>query len=116
MTQDLRLAVHRFPGDRPVLLVHGFTRSAALDWIEPGWPAALAAQGRGAVAVDLPGHGSCPAADPGRVSVGAVVAALVTVIDGTGQERADVIGNPWAPGWPGPWPRPAGSAGWCSAA
>ena len=44
MTQDLRLAVHRFPGDRPVLLVHGFTRSAALDWIEPGWPAALAAQ------------------------------------------------------------------------
>lgn len=92
MTQDLRLAVHPFPGDRPVLLVHGFTRSAALDWIEPGWPAALAAQGRGAVAVDLPGHGSCPAADPGRVSVGAVVAALVTVIDGTGQERADVIG------------------------
>jgi hypothetical protein len=37
MTQHLDLAVHTFPGERPVLLIHGLTRSAQLDWIEPGW-------------------------------------------------------------------------------
>jgi pimeloyl-ACP methyl ester carboxylesterase len=92
MTQDLKLAVRTFPGQRPVLLIHGFTRSSELDWIEPGWPPALAAQSRGTIAVDLPGHGSCPPADPGAVSVNAIIAAMVAVIDSTGQERADVIG------------------------
>ncbi|HEX3750356.1 MAG TPA: alpha/beta fold hydrolase [Streptosporangiaceae bacterium] len=92
MTQNLELAVHTFPGERPVLLIHGLTRSARLDWIEPGWPPALAAQGRGTIAVDLPGHGSCPRADPGAVSVNAIIAAMVAAIDSTGQELADVIG------------------------
>ena len=92
MTQNLELAVHTFPGRRPVLLIHGFTRSAELDWIEPGWPTALAAQGRGTIAVDLPGHGSCPPADSNAVSVNAIIAAMVAAIDSTGQELADVIG------------------------
>jgi len=88
----LALGVHVFPGRRPVLLVHGLGRSALLDWVEPGWPRALAVAGRGAVAVDLPGHGSCPAARPGAVSVSAVVAAMVATIDAAGEARADVIG------------------------
>jgi pimeloyl-ACP methyl ester carboxylesterase len=92
MTQNLRLRVHTFPGERPVLLIHGFTRSAQLDWIEPGWPPTLAAQGRGTVAVDLPGHGSCPQAAPDAVSVNAIITAMVAAIDSTGQELADVIG------------------------
>lgn len=92
MTRRLRLAVHNFPGERPVLLVHGFTRSAQLDWIDPGWPQALAAQGRGTIAVDLPGHGSCPPADRDAISVSGIVAGMVAAIDSTGQERADVVG------------------------
>jgi pimeloyl-ACP methyl ester carboxylesterase len=75
-----------------VLLVHGFTRSAQLDWIDPGWPPALAAQGRGTIAVDLPGHGSCPAADRDAISVSAVIAGLAAAIDSTGQNEADVVG------------------------
>lgn len=86
------LGVHVFPGRRPVLLVHGLGGGARLDWIEPGWPSALAATGRGAVAVDLPGHGSCTAAKQATVSVGAIVAGLVAAIDATGQGRADVVG------------------------
>ena len=82
MTSQLRLAVHSFPGERPVLLVHGFTSSAQ----------ALAAQGRGTVAVDLPGHGSCPAADRDAISVSAIIAGLVAAIDSTGQDEADVVG------------------------
>ena len=70
MTQNLELAIHTFPGERPALLIHGLTRSAQLDWIEPGWPSAPAAHGRGTIAVDLPGHGSCPRADPGAVARG----------------------------------------------
>lgn len=92
MTRNLRLGVHSFTGDRPVLLVHGFTRSAQLDWIDPGWAAALAARGRGTIAVDLPGHGSCPAADRDAISVDTIVAGMVAAIDTTGQERADVVG------------------------
>jgi pimeloyl-ACP methyl ester carboxylesterase len=92
MTLKLGLAVHSFPGERPVLLVHGFTRSAQLDWIDPGWPPALAAQGRGAIAVDLPGHGSCPATDRDAISVSTVIAGMVAAIDSTGQDEADVVG------------------------
>lgn len=87
----LGLPVHTFAGERPVLLIHGFTRSAELDWVEPDWPEALAAAGRGAIAVDLPGHGSGPAVARGAVSVDAIVDALVAVVDAVGEE-ADVIG------------------------
>ena len=96
MTSQLRLAVHSFPGERPVLLVHGFTSSAQLDWIEPGWPQALAAQGRGTVAVDLPGHGSCPAADRNAISVSAIITGLVAA-----RPTWSVIRS--AHGWLGPW-------------
>jgi pimeloyl-ACP methyl ester carboxylesterase len=92
VTLKLRLAVHSFPGERPVLFVHGFTRSAQLDWIDPGWPPALAAQGRGTIAVDLPGHGSCPAADRDAMSVSEIIAAMVAAIDSTSQNVADVVG------------------------
>lgn len=76
-TEDRRLVlpVHTFAGTRPVLLIHGFTRSAELDWIETGWPEALAAAGRGAIAVDLPGHGTGPTVARGAMSVDAIIAA-----------------------------------------
>jgi pimeloyl-ACP methyl ester carboxylesterase len=75
-----------------VLLVHGLDRSARLDWVEPGWPQALAVAGRGTIAVDLPGHGSCPVARPVAVSVSAIVAALLATIEATGEEQIDVVG------------------------
>lgn len=77
MTSQVRLAARRFPGERRMLLVHGSTSSAQIDWIEPDWPQALAAGGRGTVAVDLPGHGSCPATDRNAISVTAIVESLV---------------------------------------
>lgn len=93
-TEERRLVlpVHTFAGTRPVLLIHGFTRSAELDWIETGWPEALAAAGRGAIAVDLPGHGTGPTVARGAMSVDAIIAAIVAAIDGTGEKVVDVIG------------------------
>jgi pimeloyl-ACP methyl ester carboxylesterase len=41
----------------PVLLIHGFASSVALNWEQSGWIAALLEAGRRVIAVDLPGHG-----------------------------------------------------------
>lgn len=75
-----------------MLLIHGLTRSAELDWIEPGWPAALAAAERGAIAIDLPGHGFGPVLARSTFPVRTIIDALVATIDSTGQRQADVIG------------------------
>ena len=75
----------------PVLLLHGFASSAAADFGD--YADALAAAGREAYLVDLPGHGDSPAvpgADAGRTS--AVVTAVADVIRSIGADRVDVIG------------------------
>lgn len=41
----------------PVLLIHGFASSVALNWGQSGWIPALLEAGRRVIAVDLPGHG-----------------------------------------------------------
>lgn len=41
----------------PVLLIHGFASSIALNWEQSGWISALREAGRYVIAVDLPGHG-----------------------------------------------------------
>lgn len=42
---------------KPVLLVHGFTTSAARTWREPGWIDLITDAGRSVIAPDLLGHG-----------------------------------------------------------
>lgn len=42
---------------KPVLLVHGFTTSAARTWQEPGWIDLITEAGRSVIAPDLLGHG-----------------------------------------------------------
>ncbi len=44
----------------PVLLVHGFTTSAARTWREPGWIDLITDAGREVIAPDLLGHGDAP--------------------------------------------------------
>ncbi|GER21855.1 hydrolase [Zafaria cholistanensis] len=51
----------RDAGLRPVLLLHGFASSTALNWENTGWIRALTDAGRRVIAVDLPGHGASPA-------------------------------------------------------
>jgi pimeloyl-ACP methyl ester carboxylesterase len=57
---QLYVGVHEPKDDaglRPVLLLHGFSSSAKLNWEDSGWISALIAAGRRVVTVDLPGHG-----------------------------------------------------------
>lgn len=44
-------------GLRPILLIHGFSSSTALNWKDSGWITTLQEAGRAVITVDLPGHG-----------------------------------------------------------
>ena len=44
-------------GLRPVLLIHGFSSSTKLNWVDSGWITTLQDAGRRVITVDLPGHG-----------------------------------------------------------
>lgn len=79
----------------PVVLLHGFASSADEDFLATGWAEALAASGREALAVDLPGHGASPAiAADAEATTSAVVAAILEAVGRAvpGTEPFDVIG------------------------
>ena len=81
------------PTDRPLLLIHGVTSSAA-NWWRVG--PALAASGRRVVAVDLPGHG-LTGHWAGHVPFGDTAADVAAFARAAGLVRADlqVIGHSW---------------------
>lgn len=91
------LAVHHFPAPEsdlpPVVLIHGFASSAAEDFLATGWPEALNAVGRSAIAIDLPGHGESPAVESSaEATTSAVVAAILDGVSEIAPEGAfDVI-------------------------
>lgn len=89
------IAHRREPGADPVLLVHGFGSDADATWNATGWLRALADAGRGAVVVDLRGHGaSSKPHDPSAYRTSVLAADLVAVLDAEnlGSGAVDVIG------------------------
>ncbi|NEN06921.1 alpha/beta hydrolase [Diaminobutyricibacter tongyongensis] len=88
-----RIAYERTAGEHPVLLVHGFATTGALTWEATGWVRALAEAGRGAIVVDLRGHGrSSGPHDPDAYSPAIFARDLVAVLDAEGLEAVDVVG------------------------
>jgi pimeloyl-ACP methyl ester carboxylesterase len=73
--------VRTFPGADPVLLVHGLASDGAADWEASGFVDALASRCRGAIVVDLPGHGEGPALARGKATTITIVRALADVVD-----------------------------------
>ena len=85
----MELNVERAGDGPPLLVLHGFTGSAA------GWGPLVAAWAPffTALAVDLPGHGrSASPADVAAYTMAATVADLVAVLDRAGVARAHVLG------------------------
>ncbi|HWU45536.1 MAG TPA: alpha/beta fold hydrolase [Humibacter sp.] len=79
-------------GDDPVLLVHGFGSDGAGTWAASGWLDALARAGRGALVVDLRGHGaSGKPHDAPAYRLRVLAADLVAVLEDAGLQQADVI-------------------------
>ncbi|UOE44380.1 alpha/beta fold hydrolase [Agromyces larvae] len=79
----------------PVVLLHGFASSAETDFGATGLAAAIAAAGRTAIAVDLPGHGrNEPIADASAATTSSVVAAIAAAVADAAPEASvvDVLG------------------------
>ncbi|GAB3806372.1 alpha/beta hydrolase [Humibacter antri] len=75
-----------------MLLVHGFASDGRADWEDAGFVDELAARGRGAIVIDLPGHGEGPALSRGEATTGTVADALADVVDASGHDVLDVVG------------------------
>lgn len=76
-----------------VLLVHGFASSAAVNWQDTGWIAAVANSGRRAIALDNRGHGrSGKLYDPADYALAPMAGDALALLDRLGIERADLIG------------------------
>ncbi|MFJ5860404.1 alpha/beta fold hydrolase [Pseudarthrobacter sp. NPDC092439] len=89
-------------GLRPVLLVHGFSSSSKLNWVDTGWLPALLEAGRRVIMVDLPGHGRSGAPEdrdsysPSRIRADLLQAAFDAGVrplrDGDPSSGLDVAG------------------------
>ncbi|HJQ48765.1 MAG TPA: alpha/beta fold hydrolase [Amycolatopsis sp.] len=76
------------PGERPVLLLHGFASDSARTWVGAGWLRAL--EHRGVVLVDLRGHGQSDRPDSGYSPRG-MAADVTAVLDAIGLSTVDAI-------------------------
>ena len=88
----VRIAYDVVPGERPILLVHGFASTSQVTWVGTGWVRALQDAGRGVITLDLRGHGR---SDKPHRSIDylprQLAADLVVVLDALGLEQVDVV-------------------------
>ena len=79
--------------DAPILLIHGFASSHAINWIFPLWVKALTEAGRRVVLFDNRGHGrSEKLYDPASYHIGLMAADALALLDHLGLARVDVMG------------------------
>jgi pimeloyl-ACP methyl ester carboxylesterase len=77
----------------PIVLVHGFASTYAVNWRDTLWIQALAADGRRVIASDNRGHGqSQKFHDEAHYSLRAMAGDVVALMDHLGVPRADVMG------------------------
>ncbi|MFT4099184.1 MAG: alpha/beta fold hydrolase [Rhodoblastus sp.] len=77
----------------PILLVHGFASSHAVNWVFPLWVKALTGDGRRTIALDNRGHGrSTKLYDPDAYDTRIMAEDCLHLLDHLAIERADVMG------------------------
>src|SRR5580704_17546187 len=77
----------------PIVLVHGFASTAAVNWVHPGWFTTLKGAGRRVIALDNRGHGaSGKPYDPAAYHSALMAADVRALLDHLGVGRADVMG------------------------
>jgi pimeloyl-ACP methyl ester carboxylesterase len=80
------------PGD-PVLLIHGFASTHAVNWVNTLWTKTLAGAGYRVVALDNRGHGQSEKLyDPAAYHSSIMAEDTRRLLDHLGLERADVMG------------------------
>ena len=77
----------------PIVLVHGFASTAAVNWVQPGWVQTLTKAGRRVVALDNRGHGaSAKLYDPSAYHTRLMAEDVRALLDHLAIARADVMG------------------------
>jgi pimeloyl-ACP methyl ester carboxylesterase len=77
----------------PIVLVHGFASTAAVNWVNPGWIATLKNAGRRVIALDNRGHGaSTKLYDPAAYHSAIMAQDVRALLDHLGIDRADAMG------------------------
>lgn len=89
---DLRIHYEVHGEGAPLILVHGWSGSIALNWQLPGWIDALRSEGQ-VIAIDIRGHGdSDKPHDPEAYGYAAMSEDVIAVMDHLGIARADFVG------------------------
>lgn len=77
----------------PIVLVHGFASTHAVNWIETGWAAALSEAGYRVIMLDMRGHGeSGKPYDPDAYAVEAMAGDVTGLMDHLSIPRAALMG------------------------
>src|SRR4051812_1770405 len=77
----------------PILLIHGFASTHAVNWVNTLWVKTLTHAGRRVIAFDNRGHGrSDKLYDPAEYATPIMAQDARAVLDHLGIERADVMG------------------------
>lgn len=77
----------------PIVLVHGFASSKAVNWVYPTWVSELTKHGRRVIALDNRGHGeSAKLYDPESYHLGTMAADVRALMDHLALDRVDMMG------------------------
>ena len=77
----------------PILLIHGFASSHAINWVFPTWVKTLTGDGRRVILYDVRGHGrSDKLYDPDAYLIGTLAADALALMEHLGLGRIDVMG------------------------
>ena len=77
----------------PILLIHGFASSHAVNWVFPGWVKTLTGAGRQVIVYDVRGHGrSEKMYDPADYKIDVLASEALALMDHLGLGRIDVMG------------------------
>ncbi len=77
----------------PILLIHGFASSHAVNWVFPQWVRTLTGAGRRVILYDVRGHGrSAKPYDPADYAIDTLAREALALLDHLGVARADVMG------------------------
>jgi len=77
----------------PIVLIHGFASTHAVNWLFSQWVKTLTEDGRRVIVFDNRGHGrSAKLYDPGAYNLDLMVRDVLNLLDHLEIERADVMG------------------------
>jgi pimeloyl-ACP methyl ester carboxylesterase len=90
---DVELAYLDEGEGEPIVLVHGFASTAAVNWVHPGWFTTLVDDRRRVIALDNRGHGaSAKLYDPAAYHSAMMAEDVCALLDHLDLARADVMG------------------------